>query len=233
MKKINCVVADDEMLAREVILSHISKLNSLQLVATCADGIETYNVVTNQPVDLLFLDIQMPQLNGMALLKTLSNPPAVILTTAYREFALESYEFNVIDYLLKPVSFERFFKAIDKHFRYTGNELTSFLKAGNLDFIYIKSDKKMIKVLLKDITYLEGLKDYVKVHTTTSGIITHQTLSYFNEKLPADQFIRIHRSYIVAMGHLTAYTATRLEIGKIGVPIGASYAKEISSKLGI
>lgn len=240
MRNINCVVADDETLAREVIQNHIGKLDNLSLIATCANGIETYTALKTKPVDLLFLDIQMPQLSGIALLKTLNNPPAVIITTAYREFALEGYELDVIDYLLKPVSFERFLKGVDKYVRRTGVERDSLAaplqlqeKGTDPGFIYVKADKKMIRILLKDIVYLEGLKDYVKIHTLTAGIITYQTLNYFNEKLPAHLFIRVHRSYIVGINHLTAYTATRIEVGKTDIPIGGAYAKDVSSKLSV
>ncbi|WP_374949442.1 LytR/AlgR family response regulator transcription factor [Mucilaginibacter sp.] len=238
MKKVTCVVADDEVLAREVITNYIDKVDNLTLVSTCANGIEVFTALKTCQVDLLFLDIQMPILNGISLLKSVSNPPAVILTTAYRDFALESYELDVTDYLLKPISFDRFIKAVDKYLRNTGVEVSPLipatppsLKGNDIDFIYIKSEKKMIRVTLKDITYLEGLKDYVKVHTTTASIITYQTLSYFNEKLPSHLFIRVHRSFIVAVNQITALTAARIEIGKIDIPIGSSFSTEVAKKL--
>lgn len=238
MKKINCVIADDEMLAREVIQSHVSKLDNLNLVGTCANGIEAYAVLNTQHVDLLFLDINMPQLTGLALLKTLKNPPAVILTTAYREFALDGFELGVIDYLLKPISFERFLKAINKFMNTTGllskiasSEQISKDQAVEPDFIDVKFNKKMIRILFKDIIFLEGLKDYVKVHTTTDTVVTYQTLSHFNEKLPIDSFLRVHRSYIVSLRHITAFSATLIEIGKTEIPIGGVYARTVSASL--
>ena len=238
MKKINCIIADDEMLAREVIQNHISKLDNLNLVGTSATGIEAYSMLNTQAVDLLFLDINMPQLTGLALLKTLKDPPAVILTTAYREFALDGYELGVIDYLLKPISFERFLKAIDRYINISGFKSSPFLgeqlptsQADKPDFIYIKFNKKMIRVLFKDIIYLEGLKDYVKVHTLTGTVITYQTLTHFNEKLPADLFMRIHRSYIVSLRHIKAYTTSMVEIGNAAIPIGSVYAKSVMTLL--
>jgi DNA-binding LytR/AlgR family response regulator len=238
MKKINCIIADDEALAREVIESHVQKIERLQLAAVCSNGIEVFNTLKSKPADLLFLDIQMPQLTGIELLRTLKNPPAVIITTAYREFAIEGYELDVIDYLLKPVSFERFLKAVDKYELLNNLSPVSALPPAadehGIDprgFIYIKSDKRMIRVMLRDLLYIEGLKDYVKVHTAGGPIITYQTLTYFEEKLSDDQFIRVHRSYIISLNHITAYSAIEIEIGKTLVPIGSSYAKDVFKKL--
>ncbi len=238
MKKINCLVADDEQLAREVLQSHISKLDKLNLIGTCNNAIEVYNTLKSYEVDLLFLDIQMPQLTGIELLRTLKNPPPVILTTAHREFALEGYELNVIDYLLKPVSFERFLKAVDKYESsrnpdkiILASPAPTLVKDDRLAFIYVKSDKKMVRILLIDILYIEGLKDYVKIYTTTNAVITYQTLTYLEEKLSANHFIRAHRSYIVSLNHVTAYSSNQIEIGKRIIPIGNSYAKDVLKKL--
>jgi DNA-binding LytR/AlgR family response regulator len=238
MKKINCIIADDEALAREVIESYAHRIGQLQVVAACSNGVEVFNVLKTKPVDILFLDIQMPHLTGIELLRTLKKPPAVIITTAYREFAIEGYELNVIDYLLKPVSFERFLKAVDKYQQLNDPlKVTIAATAYNDEredskaFIYIKSDKKMVRVMLKDLLYIEGLKDYVKVHTVAGSVITYQTLTYFEEKLANDRFIRIHRSFIVSLNHINAYSATQIEIGKIFIPIGSSYAKDVFKKL--
>ena len=237
MKKINCLIADDEEIARGIVESYVHQLDKLNLVATCSNGAEVYNALKVQQVDLLFLDIQMPHLTGIELLRTLKNPPPVIMTTAYREFALEGYELNVIDYLLKPVSFERFLKAVDKYesLKNTDDitspvpvkEITSDLEG----FMYVKSDKKMVRILFKDLLYIEGLKDYVKIHLSDRTIITYQTLTYFEEKLSANHFIRIHRSYIISLHHISAYAATQVEIGKVNIPIGSSYGKDVLKKL--
>jgi DNA-binding LytR/AlgR family response regulator len=238
MKKINCIIADDEPLAREIIESYVQKIEQLHLAASCSSGIEVLNAIKTKVVDLLFLDIQMPHLTGIELLRTLTNPPAVIITTAFRKFAIEGYELNVIDYLLKPVSFERFLKAVHK-FELSNNLMTIKIPAQMLNdmkvsrnaFIYLKSDKKMVRVMLKDLMYIEGLKDYVKVHTAEGSIITYQTLTYFEEKLSNDQFIRVHRSYIVSLDHINAYSATQIEICKISIPIGSSYARDVLKKI--
>ncbi|MEP6611325.1 MAG: LytTR family DNA-binding domain-containing protein [Mucilaginibacter sp.] len=238
MKKINCIIADDEALAREIIESHAKKISGLNIIATCTNGADVFNSLKSSPVDLLFLDIQMPYLTGIELLRTLKNPPPVIITTAYREFALEGYQLNVIDYLLKPISFERFLKAIDKYQRWTNTDDKGVnpapiqeIKTGDNAFIYIKCDKKMLKVMLKDILYIEGLKDYVKIHATDKSIVTYQTLTYFEETLPADSFMRVHRSYIISLTHIDAYSSAQIEIGKAAIPIGNTFAREVTRKL--
>jgi len=236
MKKIRCIVADDEKLARDIIEGYAANLQQLELVASCANGMEVYNALKTNTIDLLFLDIKMPQLSGIELLRTLPQAPLVIITTAYREYALEAYELTVIDYLLKPISFERFLKAIHKYEAVTRAQETILpptpeQPAENSHFLYIKSDKKMVRVLLKEILYVEGLKDYVKVHTTDKTFTTYQTLTYFEEKLPAPQFLRVHRSYIISLDHIHSYTASQVEVGGQSIPIGASYSREVLKRL--
>jgi len=239
LKKINCIIADDEPLARDVIKRHISQLERLHIVATCANGLEAFTAIKNTQADLLFLDIQMPNLTGIELLRTVKNPPAVILTTAYPEFALEGYELNVIDYLLKPVSFERFLKAIDKYETWVNpgsqsNIVVQQTLADRIEpFIYVKADKKMVKIFLKDILYIEGLKDYIKIHTTGNEVITYQSLTYFTEKLPAGFFMRVHRSYIVALAHINSFSAIEINIGDAAIPIGTTYAREVGKQLNV
>jgi DNA-binding LytR/AlgR family response regulator len=235
MKKINCLIADDEEIARGIIESYVKQLDKLNLVAVCSNGVEVYNALEKNQIDLAFLDIQMPHLTGIDLLRTLKKPPAIILTTAFREFALEGYELNVLDYLLKPVSFERFLKAVDKYQSINNLKVIDDAIAPNKNdeaaFIYVRSDKKMVRVSLKDILYIEGLKDYVKIHLADKAIITYRTLTYFEETLSASQFLRVHRSYIISINHINAYTATQIEIGKAIIPIGNSYLKEVAKRL--
>lgn len=238
MSNITCIVADDEELAREIIENYLSRLPQLELIASCTNGMDVYNVLREKRADILFLDIKMPQLSGIELLRTLKQPPVVIMTTAYKEYALEAYELNVIDYLVKPVSFERFLKAISKYETLTGISgkttlppLTEQAKNETPAFIYVKSDKKMVRVLLRDILYIEGLKDYVQLHTTDKTITTYQTLTYFEEKLSANHFARVHRSFIISFDHISSYSATQIEIGPHSIPIGASYARDLLKKL--
>ena len=238
MKKINCIIADDEALARDIIKMHIKQLDRLNIVSVCTNGLEVFTAIKENRPDLLFLDIQMPQLTGTDLLRTIKNPPATIITTAFPEFALEGYELNVIDYLLKPISFERFLKAIDKY--------ETWLNRGNSNnadeiahgsvhridpFIYVKAEKKMVKILLKDILYMEGLKDYIKIYSLNGTVITHQTLTYFTDSLPADLFMRVHRSFIVGIIHIDSFSASEINIGKNSIPIGSTYTREVTQKL--
>lgn len=238
MRNIKCIIADDEVLARNIVENHVDRLRQLNVVATCSNGVEVYNAIKETNADLVFLDIQMPKLSGIELLRTLKNPPAVIITTAFSEFAVEGYELNVIDYLLKPISFERFLKAIDKYETLINPQPAADLQdsmvaaAGITEpFIYVKADKKMVKILLKDILYLEGLKDYIKIRTAAQQVITYQTLTYFEEKLPDNRFARVHRSFIVGLNHISSFSSSELQIGTTSIPIGRTYTKEVAKKL--
>lgn len=231
------MIADDEQLAISVIESHLTKLPNLIVTGTCNNGIQVYQFLKDNPIDLLFLDIQMPDLTGLELLRTLKDPPPVILTTAYREFALEGFELNVIDYLLKPISFERFLKAISKFESIGSTKLINHIsippQANSFDqhFIYVKSDKKMVRVMVKDIQYIEGLKGFIKIHTEDRDIITYQTLYDLEESLSPDHFVRIHRSFIISLNFVTAFSASHVEIGTKELPIGGSYAEALQRKL--
>ncbi|MBN9384480.1 MAG: response regulator transcription factor [Chitinophagaceae bacterium] len=230
MQKIQCAIADDEQLSRDILKTYIEKTAQLQLSAECKNGIEVFDVLKSRKVDLLFLDIQMPMLTGIELLKTMLHPPKVILVTAYREFALEGYELNVLDYLLKPVSFIRFLKAVDKYPE-PAHEAGLINLNNPTPFIDVRSEKKTIRISLPDIVCLEGMKDYVRVQTTTAAIITHQTLQYFEELLPKDQFIRVHRSYIIALGKVAAFTPSWVEVQGKEIPIGAFYQQQVMMRL--
>jgi DNA-binding LytR/AlgR family response regulator len=238
MTKIKCVIIDDEPLALDVLESYIKELEYLELIAKFQNVIEGINFLQLHKTDLLFLDIQMPKLTGIDLLKVLQPAPRVIFTTAYREYALQGYELNVLDYLLKPISFERFVIAVNKYRVNQSPDITplttSTIKAHNYDeaFIYLKSDKKMIKVFLKDINFIESLKDYVKVKTTDKEIVTYQKISYLEERLPDDKFIRIHRSYIIAIDKIKSFNATLIEINGNELPIGRQYKDEVMRILG-
>jgi DNA-binding LytR/AlgR family response regulator len=239
MKKIKCLIADDEQLSLDILESYVGQLDKLQLVARCRNGIEVFNTLKDQPVDLAFLDIEMPRLTGIELLRSLQHPPKVVFTTAFRNFAFEGFELNVLDYLLKPVSFEKFLKAIDKYESLIGSTgITSNLPPHThpditASFIYVKADKKMIKIFLKDILFIEGMKDYVKIRTTEKETVTYQTMSYFEERLPDSFFLRVHRSFIVAIDKISAYSASRIEIMKWEIPIGQFYQKDALRKLSV
>ena len=240
--KIRCLIVDDEPLALDILESYIERLDNLQLAGRCNNAIEAYNLLQSEPIDLLFLDIQMPKLTGMDLVRNLSNPPKVVFTTAFRDYAIESYDLNAVDYLLKPISFERFLRAVNKAYGSIATPAQTFTPAAAIDtenapdfngtFIYLKADKKMVKVMLRDILYIESLKDYIRVKTINREIISLQKISFLEEKLPEDKFLRIHRSFIVATDKIQAFSTTGVEIGDKELPIGRNYKNEVMEILG-
>ena len=241
--KIRCVIVDDEPLALDVLEAYIDKIEDLELLARVDNAIEAFNLLNREQVDLLFLDIQMPKLTGIDLLKNITHPPSVIFTTAYRDYALEGYELDVVDYLLKPISFDRFLRAINKVYQIntpasisapvsTPPVLTPDVSTGYSDaFIYLKADKKMVKILLKEILYIESLKDYIRVKTRSKSVTAYQRISYMEEKLPEDKFMRIHRSYIIALDKVDAYSTPAVEIGEMEIPIGRNYRSAVLKAL--
>jgi DNA-binding LytR/AlgR family response regulator len=233
--KVNCIIIDDEPLATALIEAHVANIPNLNIIAVCNNALEGFEVLKTQSVDLIFLDIQMPLLTGIEFLKSLSNPPKVIFTTAYREYAIESYELEVVDYLLKPISFDRFFKAINKFFK-TIETNTSIITVSDSQevskFIYVNSNKKQHKIPFSEILYVESIKDYIRIHFTDKTIVTKDKISEFEQKLSSN-FLRTHRSYIVNADKITAYTVNDVEIGEIEIPIGISYKKQLLEKLKI
>jgi DNA-binding LytR/AlgR family response regulator len=232
--KIKCAIIDDEELAIDLLESYINKIENLILVEKCRSAVDAYNLLQKNKIDLLFLDIQMPMLSGIDFIKNLANPPKVIFTTAYSEYAIDGFELNAVDYLLKPISFERFFKAINKlQITQITNSIQNTDTPGNYDesFIYLKEDKIMMKVLLKDILYIESLKNYIKVVTFVKDVISYNTISSMEEKLPEHKFMRVHRSYIVAIDKIEAFSSTEIKIGKIQIPIGRNFKNEVLKKL--
>ncbi len=235
--KLNCLIVEDEPLAAKVIENYLSKIDMLRLSGVCYNAIDAFNVLNKKKIDLIFLDIKMPQITGLEFLKTLKSPPKVIFTTAYREYALDGYELDIVDYLLKPISFERFLKAINKVLNQNETKVIeknaplSFIDTPLKQYIYVKSDKKNIKVYFKNILYIEGLKDYINIVTNEGKIISYLSLAYMENELPSEKFVRIHRSYIVSLDRIKAYSATSIELpGKI-LTIGRYYKKHVLSVL--
>jgi DNA-binding LytR/AlgR family response regulator len=224
-----CLVVDDEPLARQLIESHIKRVEGLTLVKSCCNAIEAFTVLQQKKVDLLFLDIQMPQVTGIELLKSLKDKPKVILTTAYREYGVEAYDLDVVDYLLKPVTFERFLRSLSKIYQVqspvTISEEYSLLQSYDEAYIYLREDREMVKVFLKDILYIESLRDYVKVKTLSKQIITYQKISYLEKKLPENK-LRVHRSFIVSFDKVTSFAINAVKIGDVEVPIGRNYKQQ-------
>lgn len=226
---IKCLIIDDEPLAIEVIKAHLSQLPELELVAAFSNPVEAIDTLKQNHIDLIFLDIEMPLLTGIDFLKTVHNLPKVIFTTAYRNYAIESYELDVVDYLLKPIAFNRFFKAVNKYknlVNITTSNPTSRDEQIKNDHIYVNANKKHIKIRFSDILYIESIKDYVRIHLPNNSVMTKDAISNFEHKLPSE-FLRVHRSYIVNTTKVTAFTKADIEIENKEIPIGASYKTKV------
>jgi two-component system, LytTR family, response regulator len=236
-RTIRCLIIDDEPLAREIIHRYIDDMPTLQLAGECNNAVQAMAVLQQQPVDLLFLDIRMPQLNGTDFLRIMKNPPKTILTTAYSEYALEGYDLDVVDYLVKPIRFDRFLKAVNKAF--PANAPSPELKPAveppvekkNDSFVYFRADRKMVKVMLSDILYIESMKDYIKVYTPQGVIITKQSITSVEAMLPEKLFVRAHRSFIVAVSRIKSFTNELIEIDKAEIPIGKLYRNGVMKVL--
>ena len=231
---ISCIIVDDEPLAVELLKGYIQQIPQLNLLGTCNSAIEAFQLLNQHSVDLLLLDIEMPEMSGLDFIKSLSSPPKVILTTAYREYAIAGYEADVVDYLLKPISLPRFIKSIDKYQkRQVGSKSISTTISSESKpqgSIYVYSDKKNIRVNFQDILYIESIKDYIRIHLDSKTIISKDTISRYEDLLPLE-FLRIHRSYIINKNRITAFTQHDVEIGKKEIPIGVSYKKKVIEKL--
>jgi DNA-binding LytR/AlgR family response regulator len=229
------MIVDDEPPAREVLTHYVQQLPSLEVAAECENAIQAFAFLQNQSVDLIFLDIRMPQLNGNDFLKSLTSPPLIIFTTAFSEYAVEAYELNVVDYLVKPVRFDRFLKSIQKVFAAynikPAIESAIVEEKKNEPFVYFRADRKMIKVMLDEILYIESMKDYIKIFTKQSVVITKQSISSVEAMLPEKEFVRVHRSYIVSLKKIRSFTNELMEIEKTEIPIGKLYRNEVMKML--
>jgi two-component system LytT family response regulator len=226
---LKCLIVEDEPLARNLLTEYVKKISYLDLVDACSNPLIALEVLRNHPIDILFLDIQMPEITGITLLKSLQKKPLVILTTAYSEYALESYELDVIDYLLKPITFDRFLRAVDKanqrSISIRTNTPEKTLPETPQPFVFVKDGTKLVKIRWDDILYVEGLKDYVTIHTSQQKVITLQRLKSLETQLPADKFVRIHHSYIIAIQAVDTIHKGEVQIGNVFIPISDSYKK--------
>jgi len=217
-----CLIIDDEPIALDILRSFLDKLDHFEVAGAFQDPLEAFQALQKQPADLLFLDIQMPELSGLDLLRALQRPPAVILTTAHREFALEGFELDVVDYLLKPIAFDRFLRAIDK-FLDRRRAVPSGTSEAPPDHLFVRADRKSVRIAFDDLLYIEGLKDYVRIITPAGQLLTKESIGQMEERLPAEHFIRIHRSYLVPAAKVSAFTHTEVEIGDRQLPVGRAY----------
>ncbi|GAA4272752.1 response regulator [Aquimarina gracilis] len=237
--KITCLVVDDEPLARDILVNYISRVDNLELIGNCANALEAFNVIAKKNVDLLFLDIEMPEITGTDFLKQLNNPPKVIFTTAYSNYAVDAFDLEASDYLLKPIEFPRFLKSIQKIFK----ELTpinvpqqipneSTVNPDNNAFIYLKVEKKMQKVFLREIQYIESIRNYIKIKTVDREIVALKSISNIEETLPNTKFLRVHRSFIVSLDFIDSFSPSEIDIKGVKIPVGRNYKEIVKDTLG-
>lgn len=233
---IKCLVVDDEPVAREILESYIQKFPNLELVKSCKNAMEAFEIISSQKIDLFFLDINMPEVSGLTLAKSIGKEAKVIFTTAYRDYAVDGFDLQAVDYLLKPISFDRFLTAVHKFFdtNFTDKKTENFTKSEEQNkFIFVRSDRKMVKINFDEILYVESLSDYVKIHFLDKNVLTRETISNIESKLPKNDFLRIHRSYIVAIKKIKSYTNEFVEIHNKACPISRSYKEAVLDKLAI
>ena len=233
--KIRCLVIDDEPPARELLSSYLARLDDFEVVNQFGNALDAFAFLQKNTVDLIFLDIQMPGMTGLELIESLHHPPRVVLTTAFREYATDGFDLDVLDYLVKPISFSRFMKAIGKFHHYFSKSPEDTLedeKTFNQAYFFIKVNKEQVKILYKEILYIESIKDYLKIITTEKTYITYDRLMYMEEKLPEGRFLRIHKSYIVPLGKIKAFRNDSVTIGDIELPVGRVYKQKFLDAFG-
>src|SRR6187402_3702642 len=226
MNQCKCIIVEDEPLAQNILKKYIADHPSLELVATCTDALEAQLILNKQSIHLIFLDINLPKLSGINFLKSLLQSPLIIFTTAYPEFAVEGFELNAVDYLLKPFSFERFLKAVNKVIEKLNTPVQNNI-AGSSPFIFLKADKKNHKIDLESIHYIEAIGDYMKVVTDTVQLIVNETMKKMQEELPANLFIRVHKSFIISRSKIRFIEGNYVQVADKSVPIGATYRNEL------
>ncbi|MCC9016194.1 MULTISPECIES: LytTR family DNA-binding domain-containing protein [Flavobacterium] len=230
--KIKCVLVDDEPLAIKVLQNYFTNFTDFEVIGTFNNSLEALDFINSTTVDAVFLDINMPMMTGFELISLIENKTKVIITTAFREFAAESYDLDVLDYLVKPIPLPRFIKCINKittEYNLKNNIKVETVKGDS--HIFIKVDKKMMKINIEEILFVEGMKEYIKVVTSDKTYITHKSLTSLSEELPADRFLRIHKSYVIALNKVKSIEGNRIQIQSYTIPIGRNYSKEVKNKI--
>jgi len=233
-EKISCIIVDDEPVAREIIESHLSKINSVNIIGTCESAGEAFSLINEHKVDLIFLDINMPEISGLSFARSINSDIKIIFTTAYREYAIDGFDLQAVDYLLKPISFERLLRAVNSYFKIHFKKEEQPIGEGKKDqndFIFVRLDRKMIRIDLSEISYIESLSDYLKIHTNNSSIVIRESISNIEKELPDSKFIRTHRSFIISLAALDSYTNEYLEVNGKAIPISRSYKSSVLKKL--
>lgn len=230
-EKIKCIIVDDEPVALDILENHLSKIELVILVEQCRNATEAFNAISSQKVDLIFLDINMPGLSGISFAKSINKDIKIIFTTAYREYAIEGFDLHAVDYLLKPISFERLLDAVNNFQQIYQPSFNSKTEEKPADFIFIKIDRKMHKIDFDKILWIESLGDYLKIKTTEGTKVTRETISNIESKLPSKNFLRIHRSFIIALDKIESYSSEEIIISQSSIPISRSYRESIIQKL--
>lgn len=231
---INCLIVDDEPMAREILEGHLKKIESIVVVGSCKNAVEAFNMLSSQNIDLIFLDINMPEISGLSFAKSINKKIKIIFTTAYREYAIDGFDLRAVDYLLKPISFERLIQSINKyHHEHIIPQQSPQVELNQekSDFIFVRSERKMIKINFSDLDYIESLSDYIKLYTDDKVIVTRETISSIEAKLPKNDFLRVHRSYIVAINKIESFTQEFIEIKKKAIPISRTYKNDVKLRL--
>lgn len=231
---IQCLIVDDEPVAREILENHLAKIQTIHVVGSCKSALEAFNHINSEKVDLIFLDINMPEISGLSFAKSINKNIKIIFTTAYREYAVDGFDLQAVDYLLKPISFERLLQAINKYLNENPpikEDYTGGITSEQSNFIFVRSDRKMIKINFCDINYIESLSDYIKIHLTDKTIITRETISNIEVMLPQKDFIRTHRSFIVSLASIESFTNEYIEINGSEIPISRSYKNAVLQRL--
>jgi len=229
-KIIQCLIVDDEPVAREILENHLAKIETINVLACCKSAVEAFNVINAERVDLIFLDINMPEISGLSFARSINKNIKIIFTTAYREYAVDGFDLQAVDYLLKPISFERLLQAIYKYLDeniQVKTERTPTIQAEKNESFFVRADRKMVKIAFNEILFIESLSDYIKIHLKEKSIVTRETISNIEAKLPQKEFVRVHRSYIVSLPEIDSFTNEYIEIGRKQIPISRSYKQKV------
>ncbi|TXD84204.1 response regulator transcription factor [Subsaximicrobium wynnwilliamsii] len=231
-KPIACLIVDDEPAARDIIAMHLSQIENIRVIAQCESAVEAFQHIQRQNIDLIFLDINMPEVSGIAFAKSINSSIQVIFTTAYRDYAVEGFELKAVDYLLKPISFERLKKAVQRYFEIQEQASPKIQESENAsEFMFVRADRKMLKIDFEAIFYIESIGDYLKIHLASKTIVTRETMTVVEAKLPNAHFMRIHRSFIINIPKLQSFTSEHITILNSALPISRSYKKSVLNYL--
>ncbi|MDH7445938.1 LytR/AlgR family response regulator transcription factor [Aquimarina sp. 2201CG14-23] len=230
--KISCIIVDDEPTARDIIADHLTRIDRIEVVAICNNALEAFNCINSQKVDLIFLDINMPEISGISFAKSINKEIKIIFTTAYREYAIDGFDLHAVDYLLKPISFERLLNAVNNYFEI--HHKASPIKNQEIkpnEFIFVRSERRMKKIDFAEIIYVESYNDYLKIHCTQETIVTRETISNIEAKLPVQQFMRTHRSFIISIQKIDSFSNEELVLNNKSIPISRNYKSEVLNRL--